>query len=103
MNNVSALRLYDKSSVFIACTFFLYFDVGIGKFCNHSILKRGKKWDQFKPSELPTISTVKPAKKLVFSPLLDSVGASEEVRAFYDDALAAPTAAGNAGSDSEGE
>ena len=34
-----------------------------GEFCNHSILKRGKKWDQFKPSELPMISTVKPAKK----------------------------------------
>ena len=33
-----------------------------GEFCNHSIIKQGKKWDQFKPSELPMISTVKPAK-----------------------------------------
>ena len=81
MNNVSALRLYDKSSVFI-----VYFDVGIGK-------DRGKKWDQFKPSELPMISIVKPAKKTDVLSLLDGVGASEEVRAYYVDALAAPTAA----------
>ena len=35
--------------------------------------------------------------------LLDGVGASEEVQAYYVDALAAPTAAVNAGSDSEDE
>ena len=74
-----------------------------GEFCNHPILKRGKKWDQFKPSELPMISTVKAAKKTDVLSLLDGVGASEEVRAYYVDALAAPTAAGNAGSDSEDE
>ena len=72
-------------------------------FCNHSILKRGKKWDQFKPSELPMTSIVKPAAKTDVLSLLDGVGASEEVRAYYFDALAAPTAAGNAGSDSEDE
>ena len=48
-----------------------------------------------------------PAKRLqkrtdVLS-LLDGVGASEEVRAYYVDALAGPTAADNAGSDSEDE
>ena len=74
----------------------MYFDVGIGK-------DRGKKWDQFKPSELPMISIVKPVKKTDVLSLLDGVGASEGVRAYYVDALAAPTAAGNAGSDSEDE
>ena len=51
------------------------------------------------------ISTVKPARKrtdVLFS-LLDGIGASEEIRTYYVDALATPTAAGNAGSDSEDE
>ena len=67
------------------------------EFCNHSILKRGKKWVQFKPSGK------KAAKRTDVLSLLDGVGASEEVRAYYVDALARPTAADNAGSDSEDE
>ena len=68
-----------------------------GEFCNHSMLKRGKKWVQFKPSGKKSV------KRTDVLSLLDGVGASEEVRAYYVDALAGPTAADNAGSDSEDE
>lgn len=58
-----------------------------GEFCRHSILKRGKRWDQFSPSVLPLTNTVKAAKKKDVLALLDPIGASPAVREFYEAAL----------------
>lgn len=57
------------------------------EYCYHSILKRGKKWANFKPSQLPNESTVKDAKRKDVLNLLSEIGVSANVRAFYDNAL----------------
>lgn len=56
-------------------------------FCYHSVLKRGQNWANFKPSQLPNVSTVKDAKRKDVLNLLAEIGASDTVRAFYDGAL----------------
>lgn len=56
-------------------------------FCYHSVLKRGQNWENFKPSQLPNVSTVKDAKRKDVLNLLAEIGASDTVRAFYDGAL----------------
>jgi len=58
-----------------------------GEYCYHSVLKRGKKWANFKPSQLPKESTVKEAKRKDVLNLLSAIGVSDNVHAFYDDAL----------------
>ena len=35
-----------------------------GDFCHHAILKKGKKWSQFKPAVSPDVNCVKLAKKM---------------------------------------
>ncbi len=57
------------------------------EYCFHSILKRGKKWANFKPSQLPNESTVKDAKRKDVLNLLSEIGVSANVRAFDDNAL----------------
>ncbi|KAK1889032.1 Phosphoribosyl-AMP cyclohydrolase [Dissostichus eleginoides] len=57
-----------------------------GEYCYHSVLKRGK-WANFKPSQVPKESTVKEAKRKDVLNLLSEIGVSDNVRAFYDDAL----------------
>ncbi len=58
-----------------------------GEFCFHSALKRGKRWAHLKPELLPKWTSVKAAKKRDVLALLGAIGVSDEVRAFYDDAL----------------
>ncbi|XP_061746904.1 uncharacterized protein LOC133545391 isoform X2 [Nerophis ophidion] len=58
-----------------------------GEYCFHSLLKRGKKWEQFTPAEASPVNTVKPAKKTDVLKLLFDVGASTRVREFYTAAL----------------
>ncbi|XP_041366912.1 uncharacterized protein LOC121381642 [Gigantopelta aegis] len=41
-----------------------------GDFCEHVILKKGRKWENFKPAITPMVNCVKPAKKLMSSNLL---------------------------------
>lgn len=79
-----------------------------GDFCQHAILKRGKNWAQFKPANLPLVSTVKRAKKKDVLSLLEGIGADDTVCAFYTDALALPTTSteivdSDSDSDSAGE
>lgn len=57
------------------------------EYCYHSVLKPGKKWPKFKPSHLPNVSTVKEAKRKDVLALLAEIGASDNVRAFSDDAV----------------
>ncbi len=57
------------------------------EYCYHSIMKRGKKWANFKPSQLTNESTVKDAKRKDVLNLLSEIGVSANVRAFYDNAL----------------
>lgn len=54
-----------------------------GEYCYHSVLKRGKKWANFKPSQLPKESTVNEAKRKDVLDLLSEIGVSDNVRAFY--------------------
>ncbi|XP_041362796.1 short transient receptor potential channel 7-like [Gigantopelta aegis] len=45
-----------------------------GEFCQHSFLKKGKKWAQFNPPLLPDINCVKEAKKQDVMKLLEEMG-----------------------------
>ncbi|XP_030609214.1 uncharacterized protein LOC115796882 [Archocentrus centrarchus] len=42
-----------------------------GEFCQHSVLKQGKRWSQFKPAPLPDVNCVKEEKKTDVLKLLD--------------------------------
>ena len=53
-----------------------------GEYCYHSVLKRGKKWADFKPNLLLNQSNVKEAKKRDVKSLLAEIGASDEVLEF---------------------
>ena len=70
-------------------------------YCHHSVLKRGKRWADFRPAPLPMESTVTDAKKRDVLSLLAEIGASDEVPAFYDSALSVVNEAGAASSDDE--
>lgn len=59
-----------------------------GDFCYHSLLKRGKRWETFKPALSPMVNCVKVAKKLDVLKLLCELGVVDAVRTFYEDALA---------------
>lgn len=59
-----------------------------GEFCQHSVLKRGKKWFQFKPALLPDVNCVKEAKRTVVLKLLGELGAPKAVQEFYENILA---------------
>ena len=58
-----------------------------GTFCRHSVLKRGKRWSDFKLNELADQSTVTMAKKKDVQNLLEAIGVSDEVATFYEEAL----------------
>ena len=51
----------------------------------HSILKRGKRWGDYKPNPLPMVSTVKDAKKHDAEALLNAIGAPVNVKTFYNE------------------
>ena len=57
-------------------------------FCEHVILKKGRKWGQFKPAVTPMVNCVKPAKKHDVLKLIDEIGAPDTVRDFYNNAFA---------------
>lgn len=59
-----------------------------GDFCYHSVLKRGKKWETFKPAVAPRMNCVKEAKKADVLKLLGELGVSQTACNFYEDALA---------------
>ena len=59
-----------------------------GSFCYHSLLKRGKTWETFKPALAPAVNCVKKVKKDDVLKLLGELGVSRTVRTFYEDALA---------------
>ena len=73
-----------------------------GDYCYHSVLKRGKQWNNYQPGHLVMESTVKPAKKTDVENLLAAIAAPEDVRDFYARALATTNEA-NSDSNSEGE
>ena len=54
-----------------------------GPFCEHSILKRGKRWGDFMPEVLEDISCVKEEKKTDVLNLLASRGVSNEIQVIY--------------------
>ncbi|XP_034047172.1 uncharacterized protein LOC117528648 [Thalassophryne amazonica] len=58
-----------------------------GEYCFHSVLKRSKRWADLKPAILPKQSTVKVSKKHDVLALLEAIGVSDGVRAFYNEAL----------------
>ena len=51
------------------------------------MLKRGKRWSDFKLNELADQSTVTMAKKKDVQNLLEAIGVSDEVATFYEEAL----------------
>lgn len=53
----------------------------------HTLLKRGNNWGQYKADPLPMMTTVKAVKKDIIS-LLKVIGAPANVEAFYNHALA---------------
>lgn len=59
-----------------------------GEFCQDSVLKRGKKWFQFKPVLLLDVNCVKEAKRTDVLKLLGELGASKAVQEFYENILA---------------
>ena len=56
-------------------------------YCFHSVLKRGKRWADFKPAHLPMVSTVKEAKKRDVKSPLAVIGAPDHIMDFYNNAL----------------
>ena len=63
-------------------------DTYYGAAVSHSVLKRGKNWNTFRPGPLADQSTVSLAKKADVTKLLSAMGASAVVTAFYENALA---------------
>ena len=59
-----------------------------GSSCEHSILKRGKKWANFKPKELGDINCVKDAKRDDVLKLLSELNVPGTVMDYYHAALA---------------
>ncbi|XP_041365380.1 uncharacterized protein LOC121380568 [Gigantopelta aegis] len=59
-----------------------------GDFCEHVILKKGRKWENFKPAITPMVNCVKPAKKVDVLKLIDEIGAADTVRIFYENIFA---------------
>lgn len=55
-----------------------------GDFCDHAILKRGKKWDNFRPAVSPQVNCVKTAKKDDVLKLIGEIGVSDAVREYYE-------------------
>ncbi|RXN05696.1 hypothetical protein ROHU_033191 [Labeo rohita] len=58
-----------------------------GEFCQHSVLKRGKRWCQFKPAP-PDVNCVKEAKRTDVLKLLGELGVPKAVQEFYENNLA---------------
>ncbi|CAL9701146.1 unnamed protein product [Knipowitschia caucasica] len=58
-----------------------------GDFCYHSLLKRGKRWETFKPALAQRVNCVKAAKKADVLKLLGELGVGDAVTTFYTDAL----------------
>ena len=58
-----------------------------GQFQVHSVLKRGRMWSSFSPQQSGDINCVKPAKKGDVLKLLEGIGASDEEKLYYNDAL----------------
>ena len=54
----------------------------------HTLLKRGNNWGQYKADPLPMMTTVKAVKKKDIISLLKAIGAPANVKAFYNHALA---------------
>ncbi|XP_048020943.1 uncharacterized protein LOC125266040 [Megalobrama amblycephala] len=54
----------------------------------HTLLKRGNNWGQYKADPLPMMTTVKAVKKKDIISLLKAIGAPANVEAFYNHALA---------------
>lgn len=54
----------------------------------HTLLKRGNNWGQYKADPLPKMTTVKAVKKKDIISLLKAIGAPANVEAFYNHALA---------------
>ena len=48
-----------------------------GEYCYHAVLKRGKKWASFQPSQLPNENTVKEVKRKDVLVLLSEIGVSD--------------------------
>lgn len=59
-----------------------------GDFCHHTLLKRGRRWETFKPALAPVVNCVKKAKKDDVLKLLGELGVNDTVRTFYENALA---------------
>lgn len=55
-----------------------------GEFCQHSVLKRGKRWCQFKPAPLPDVNCIKEAKRTDVLKLLGELGVPKAVHEFYE-------------------
>ena len=58
-----------------------------GDFCYHSVLKKGKTWETFKPVVSPMVNCVKLSKKKDVLELIGEIGVSEHVRIFYQQSL----------------
>ena len=58
-----------------------------GDFTYYTILRKGKRWTDFKVEILPKQSTVTAAKKADVLSLIDSIGVNDMIRSFYDEAL----------------
>lgn len=58
-----------------------------GDFCQHSVLKPGKKWSQFKPDPLPDVNCIKEEKKADVLKFLGELGVSTAVDEFYENIL----------------
>ena len=80
---ISEARMLDMSTVKVGFT-----TTYAASYCYHSILKRGQRWGDYKPNRLEMVSTVKDAKKKDVDSLLNAIGAPQNVKTFYNDALA---------------
>ncbi|KAK3780010.1 hypothetical protein RRG08_029706 [Elysia crispata] len=58
-----------------------------GEGCEHSVLKKGKKWASFRPAVLPPTSTVTEAKRKDVLNLLSVISAPIDVQEYYESAL----------------
>ena len=54
-------------------------------YCYHSILKRGKRWGDYRPNPLAMVSTVKDAEKHDVEALLNAIGAPVNVKTFCNE------------------
>ncbi|GFO04519.1 hypothetical protein PoB_003102400 [Plakobranchus ocellatus] len=72
-------------------------------FTAYPVLKKGKKWDTFRSSVLPPVSSVKEAKKTDTLKLLQELSSSQSVLDYYTTLLDTPALANTGSSDSDSD